>query len=69
MSLIFYRSLDTRPVDFPWTPGNRVLALGRFFDESGTHNDPFMVVAGYVAETDAWVRFSERWSEVFGTVE
>ncbi|MBV8570107.1 MAG: DUF3800 domain-containing protein [Acidobacteriaceae bacterium] len=35
-----------------------------YFDESGTHNKRFLVVAGYTAEVDRWANFSHRWNSI-----
>jgi hypothetical protein len=49
---------------FPARPGGKVLALGIYLDESGTHGEGFMTVAGYVAETDRWADFSVEWTKI-----
>lgn len=53
--------LDYSQCGFPIRPGGNVLALGAYFDESGTHNDRFLITAGYVAETERWAEFSIAW--------
>ena len=35
-----------------------------FFDESGGHDKPFMVLGGYVGAVEMWKRFSDDWNAV-----
>ena len=46
-----------------WAPDRLVVALGltAYFDDSGTRNDRFMLVAGYIASVAQWERFNADW--------
>ncbi len=35
-----------------------------YFDESGTHNNSAIVVAGYIATDKQWVEFSQNWNDL-----
>ena len=54
---ISYSDCGFSPVE-----GEIVSVFASYFDESGTHNKRFLVVAGYTAEVDRWAEFSVRWN-------
>ena len=37
--------------------------IGAYFDESGTHDDEALSVAGYVSTVERWSRFCDGWTE------
>jgi hypothetical protein len=40
-----------------------MVMLQAFVDASGKGDPSILVVAGYVAQADEWVRFSQAWKE------
>ena len=52
---------------FPFTLSadrRAVMALGAYFDESGTDpKDSAMVFAGFISDEEKWATLSEKWHE------
>lgn len=47
-----------------WCTGPRTaIMLELYFDESGTHDDKMLTLAGFVADAGQWVRFSWEWCD------
>ena len=57
-----FRSL----LDFGLQKGSVAVLRKAFFDETGTHDDNFLMVAGFIATEDQWDSFNRAWFEAMG---
>lgn len=44
--------------------GDTIAVLEAYIDESGTHNDRFLVVAAYISQVEKWAAFAQEWKGV-----
>jgi hypothetical protein len=66
--------LSKRPVDppkldyslcgFSSVHGDTIAVLEAYIDESGSHDDKLLVIAGYVSQVERWVSFSQEWKKI-----
>jgi Protein of unknown function (DUF3800) len=68
----FFRTLS-RTLFSVWQKDRYIVTVGTsyqaYFDEAGTHNDDFMVVAGFIGKAEEWETFNDRWLKLMGSEE